>query len=841
MCSKEVRFLDEKETSQSHVTQRSPRDKLLENTKIMRRSSLPTRPRPPPPPQPPQAQARTQRSSTPPPPPPPPRNSLKKLQVPPPPPPPPPPPSTQNEGRLQQNFTTLENSRMKKIEIISTKIDARYLSPFTRKDSCRKSKFLTSDAVLKQPDLTIVSPLSGITNTTDFNSPSSRKRSTIKLDTTLSTFNTIDMLNFDYIENCNCLEDLERSIRILDESKNKSTPRLLEAAKKRYRDISGKCNQADKCSNLLSSEKEELGKNDLNLSRITIGNSTLESIDPAKSSLNFSYSPSSTTLNGLNLLDSPKVSDSYIIGSVKGREDIDRRLRPILELPVTLKDNYLSPLQKEERGQPGKGVPKVRATTEEVLKLQKSLKLVKHEHEESVKRARIILSRKDDETRALEDRLEARIADLTQVLTDTAHRSKLIAEGERTYRKQCEEELVKENKENTRLHHQLRETHDHFLSLQRRHSSFRIALLQATGISTTNRRNLSEQEFVSSLSKKIKSLKEENDSMTETLKQSKRAVQERNDMEVRMNNALLVKENLVLENHRLCKIIQELRAEVKSSRAYIDKLLKISNETKEEDWEIQEQQYKQVIQNLRKQVRKQCSTVSIDLYKAEKNKAKDNASQLRNAVNTIDNLNAKVEVLKKKTNRTKAQRLPKQLGHDENRDLIQPIQPKTPKVKSQDNLIGSTITITINNSPVSRGVTHTESNSPRSGERFQRQLGVKPTKTTTRKNDESNETNAVKEKSSTRKEKDSISHCDKENSKQTSYLSSLNKGSTKQQRGQMKEIDNNISHQYGMRNSKFPLNSSSRVKRFGGRVALQEKIKNMRSPKISSRLQLIVH
>merc|ERR1711865_1269166 len=108
----------------------------------------------------------------------------------------------------------------------------------------------------------------------------------------------------------------ERSIRILDESKNKSTPRLLEAAKKRYRDISGKCNQADKCSNLLSSEKEELGKNDLNLSRITIGNSTLESIDPAKSSLTFSYSPSSTTLNGLNLLDSPKVSDSYIIGSV---------------------------------------------------------------------------------------------------------------------------------------------------------------------------------------------------------------------------------------------------------------------------------------------------------------------------------------------------------------------------------------------------------------------------------------------------------------------------------------------------------------------------------------------
>merc|ERR1712238_315373 len=177
--------------------------------------------------------------------------------------------------------------------------------------------------------------------------------------------------------------------------------------------------------------------------------------------------------------------------------------------------------------------------TKEIQKLQESLNKVTKEREEAQKSlhmTRAIICKKDEDTRALEERLEARIVKLSRVLTTTAERSKLVVEGERTCRKQCEEELKKENQENAHLNQELTKAHNSLLSLQKRHSSFRVALLKATGISNTERRNLSEQEFVSSLSRKIITMKEENDMMAQTLKQSKKGIQERNVMEIQMND-----------------------------------------------------------------------------------------------------------------------------------------------------------------------------------------------------------------------------------------------------------------------------------------------------------------
>jgi hypothetical protein len=707
---------------------------------------------------------------------------------------------------------------------ILTKNQDRYTSPFTNNCDNENEDFRNDEGVfLAQPALTILSPMSGITNMTDFNSPSIRKqRSTtlgLVLDTTLSTLNTIDMLNFDYIENCSCLPDLQRLIRIMNESKKESTPQLLEAAKKRCRDIGGNDDDDHKGDNDNDKDKENENEDDndkenvtpsktddfaqsvANISRITIGNTTLDSIDPGKSALNFSYSPSST-LNGLNLLESPKVSDSYFLGGT-GRESIDRRLRPIEE----------SPHRAERRGQdfPPSQAP---IDTKAIQKLQESLNKITQEREETRKSldvTRTILCKKDEETRALEERLEARIAELSQVLAYTSERSKLVVEGERTYRKQCEEELKKENKENNFLNQELKETHSSLLSLQRRHSSFRVALLKATGISSTKRRNLSEQEFVLSLSRKIKTMKEENDTMAQTLKQSKKAIQERNVMEIRMNEVLRVKEKLSVDNQKLSKKIQELRAEVKSSRAYIDKLLKISHETKEEDWEIQEQQYKQVIQNLRYQIRKQATVVSIDLYKAEKNNAHEKAAQLRDAVNTIDELNAKVEELQQErmtVARHKAQKSPcaatKMLAG-----------PQTPKLKSlEDDLIGSTITFT---SPVSNN----DAKSPRSGERFQRQLGMKQTKLT--------------------EKQPSLLKGPKNERKKSSVLGEISMTGNENNMMQYNDYDIPL---YGKENSKTPPkdSSSSRVRKLGGVSAVKKRI-NMLSPKpkMSPRLQVIVH
>jgi hypothetical protein len=301
--------------------------------------------------------------------------------------------------------------------------------------------------------------------------------------------------------------------------------------------------------------------------------------------------------------------------------------------------------------------------------------------------------------------------------------------------------------------------------------------------------------------------------MAQTLKQSKKAIQERDVMEIRMNDALRVKEKLSVDNQKLSNKIQELRAEVKSSRAYIDKLLKISHDTKEEDWEIQEQQYKQVIQNLRYQIRKQDTVVSIDLYKAEKNNAHEKAAQLRDAVNTIDELNAKVEELQQKrvtVARAKAQKSPCATTN-----ML--TGPQTPKLKSlEDDLIGSTITFT---SPGSN-----DAKSPRLGERFQRQLGIKQTKIT-----EKQPSPSLKGPRNERKK--------------SSVLGEISM--TGNENNNMMHYNNYVIPLYGKENSKTPpknSSSSSRVKKLGGVSAVKKRI-NMLSPKprMSPRLQVIVH
>ena len=84
-----------------------------------------------------------------------------------------------------------------------------------------------------------------------------------------------------------------------------------------------------------------------------------------------------------------------------------------------------------------------------------------------------------------------------------------------------------------------------------------------------------------------------------------------------------------------------------SSRAYIDKLLKTTQDTEQSDWEKMEQQYKQVIQNLRQQIRKQGTAVSIDLYKAAVDDGKQRASELRSSQKKVASLTSKVAWLER--------------------------------------------------------------------------------------------------------------------------------------------------------------------------------------------------
>jgi len=802
------------------------------------------------------------------------------------PPPPPPPPKLGGRQILQRT----------PVQVVAKDSD-EYGSPINKnivRDNQQRDT--ESDEILvAAPALTILSPMSGITNISDFNSPSTstqRKRSTVALDTTL---NSIDMLNFDFIESCSSSPTLQRIIRLLSESKKKS-PHLLNAAIDRLKIVEQQLeitkltdnptsfsvkviNDDEKRGTSYLSKRESLAAN---LSRITTSNTTLDSIDPGKSSLNFSYSPCST-LHGVDLVESTKSPEFYCFDN--GKESMNRRLNPIVESPVTEspvvlkrraeKSSPLTQYLKRRDQQPTHQSVHQKLELESVADqqiqvLQKTLaetssdkqtllneiRKVTKDHEETKRTldmTRSTLCKKDEETRAIEERLEIKITELSQVLAHTAAQSKLVVEGERTYRKQCEEELLKENKKNVQLHQELQETRNNLEMLQRRHSSFRVELLKVTGISKTQRRGLSQREFLTTLSKKIETLKNDNDRMAQTLDQANKAIEERNVIELRMKDALEVNEKFAIENQKLSDKIQELRAEVKSSRAYIDKLLLTSHESKEEDWERHQKQYQQVIKNLRKQLLKQDSVISIDLYRAEKDKVQERTTQLRAAEMAIHGLNNKIAALQKEKvsnakeastnkvyigehntrtpqNNRKAYTLKDKVRSQSNLD-------STCVEKNKDDLTGITITF---RSPESNNNCQPRIVSPRVGDMYQRQMGIKQNTTCTHSSRTEKKKNVLG---------DITSNVTRNNQKNilTNELNGLTEKIIREN-----EFDKCFDSNYVNENSMGAKNLSREsplqiVRDFGGRSALKNKIRKMRSPKMSNatvmsrQVQVVLH
>lgn len=114
-------------------------------------------------------------------------------------------------------------------------------------------------------------------------------------------------------------------------------------------------------------------------------------------------------------------------------------------------------------------------------------------------------------------------------------------------------------------------------------------------------------------------------------------------MDKRIKEELVKKKLLEEENKKLTLKIQECTEEVVSSRAYIDQLLRTSQLQNQNDWERSEGQYKTVIQNLRKQVRKQAACVSLDLYKEAVAGSQEKQRQLEASGKKIASLEAELK------------------------------------------------------------------------------------------------------------------------------------------------------------------------------------------------------
>lgn len=103
------------------------------------------------------------------------------------------------------------------------------------------------------------------------------------------------------------------------------------------------------------------------------------------------------------------------------------------------------------------------------------------------------------------------------------------------------------------------------------------------------------------------------------------------------------------ENELLTKQVQEITEELERSRAYIDKLLK-KKEYNDIDWESKEREYKQVISNLRAQVRGGEAVVSLAVYRKAVDEARARALECQDKRLEINAMTRKLDDLERRLN-----------------------------------------------------------------------------------------------------------------------------------------------------------------------------------------------
>lgn len=101
------------------------------------------------------------------------------------------------------------------------------------------------------------------------------------------------------------------------------------------------------------------------------------------------------------------------------------------------------------------------------------------------------------------------------------------------------------------------------------------------------------------------------------------------------------------ENELLTKQVQELSTDLDCSRAYIDTLLQ-RNDDQSSEWKRKENQYKQVIGNLRSQIRGGEAVVSLALYKKAVDEARARAQECQDKRVEINTMTRRLNYLERR-------------------------------------------------------------------------------------------------------------------------------------------------------------------------------------------------
>jgi hypothetical protein len=350
------------------------------------------------------------------------------------------------------------------------------------------------------------------------------------------SFKTIDMLNHEYVSNCQSASKLQRVVDNLKEENPDSS--LLDSATDRMESLKSISNtirqtttSSNHADNNTSRNKEASSPGQVfghdcavNISQITTGNSTL---DQSKCTLNMSLSPSSGLL-GETFLSTPNVpvpvpvdtpgrayQRSYSLSS--------KRLRPIVEVETPLQtmiktkernlseevkrlaierieleairmtdqQSFFEKLEKLENAKQqaehtvqnmqGK-VTTASVRTKDLIESMHKIQKESIDMRKNFELERATREQKHQQARDLEDLLRRKVRDLTAELSRVEEHSRAAVGEEMGKRMHVELDLSEKNRRNEELNQLLHVARTNLEHLKRGQTQFRIGMLNAMGV-----------------------------------------------------------------------------------------------------------------------------------------------------------------------------------------------------------------------------------------------------------------------------------------------------------------------------------------------------------------------
>ncbi|CAB9496918.1 expressed unknown protein [Seminavis robusta] len=270
------------------------------------------------------------------------------------------------------------------------------------------------------------------------------------------------------------------------------------------------------------------------------------------------------------------------------------------------------------------------AHTRELLQCLERLKTDNQELQENARSERNAWRQSYVQVQQLESRLGQKVEQLSQAISKQQPlQQQLSKEQEERIRLQYLTEISKQKKEQEETLGSL------LVGMGRNKNELRQMTLEQKGGLVTSfvKKSLSTKAAAEALAQEVAILEKERQEASK----AKRALLGQ------LEKARSTQSQLEHENFELRKKIEQLKEDLQAMRVQVTELS--SNRAKKEDWEKREQSYKNTIQALKNQLRKEETMVSVQLYKSAVESGKEKGKQVEAKKAELDAMKAKYTVL----------------------------------------------------------------------------------------------------------------------------------------------------------------------------------------------------